>query len=66
MNQQNETSIIIADDHQLLREGFQRMFTNSCINIVAEAADGEELLQQVTKHQPEVVITVNTRHSPSW
>jgi DNA-binding NarL/FixJ family response regulator len=50
--------LILADDHQMLREGFKIMMKKeSEINLVAEAANGEQLLQEIEKHRPDVVIT---------
>lgn len=50
--------IIIADDHEIFRDGFKVMLKKQTeVEIVAEAAHGKELLQLVDTHQPDVVIT---------
>jgi two-component system response regulator NreC len=50
--------LLIADDHQIFRDGFRVMLKkNKNIILVGEASDGEELLAQVSMHQPDVVIT---------
>jgi DNA-binding NarL/FixJ family response regulator len=50
--------IIIADDHEIFRDGFKVMLKKQTeVEIVAEAANGKELLQLVAEHQPDVVIT---------
>jgi DNA-binding NarL/FixJ family response regulator len=57
MNQDNNITVIIADDHQMLREGFCTLFKNTEVKVLATAADGKELLQLVKEHQPQVVVT---------
>jgi DNA-binding NarL/FixJ family response regulator len=50
--------IIIADDHELFRDGFKSMIkTCPGIELVDEAANGEQLVDQVRKHLPDVVLT---------
>jgi DNA-binding NarL/FixJ family response regulator len=51
-------TLAIADDHQLLREGFKTMFRlNPEIKLVAEAENGAVLLELIEKHKPDIVIT---------
>lgn len=53
-----DIKIIIADDHQLYRDGFATLFRNtSQVHIVAEASNGEQLVSLVRVHQPDVVMT---------
>lgn len=50
--------LVIADDHSMLREGFKTLLRKETdIEVVAEAGDGQELLQIVSTHLPDVVIT---------
>ena len=50
--------VIIADDHALLREGFNSMIKKfKEIQLVGEAADGEELVRLTQRLKPDVVIT---------
>lgn len=50
--------VIMADDHEIFRDGFRLMLSrNQDIELVAEASNGRELLELVTEHQPEVVVT---------
>lgn len=52
--------LVIADDHPIIREGFKFMIKKnkkSAIQIVGEAGNGNELVQLVHKHRPDVVIT---------
>lgn len=48
---------VIADDHAIVREGLRRLLeSEGDIQVLAEAADGREVLEAVAKHHPEVVI----------
>ncbi len=50
-------SIIIADDHKLFREGLVNLLSGSPeINIIAEAENGGQVIEQVSKLLPDVVI----------
>ncbi len=50
--------IIIADDHELLREGFSLLLRKQKdIEIVDEASNGKDLLDKVRKQLPDVVVT---------
>jgi DNA-binding NarL/FixJ family response regulator len=50
-------SVLIADDHGVVREGIQRVLAAvDDVKVCAEAADGEEVLDQIERHQPDVVI----------
>lgn len=50
--------IIIADDHELYRDGFRSMLTRLPeLELLGEASDGEELLQLTAEVQPDVVVT---------
>ncbi|HTF35411.1 MAG TPA: response regulator transcription factor [Myxococcota bacterium] len=51
------TSVLIADDHGIVREGLRRLLEREAdIVVCGEAADGEDLLEQIGTHQPDVVI----------
>lgn len=47
--------IIIADDHQLAREGLKAVLADDGFAIVAEAASGEEAIRLVQEHVPDIV-----------
>ncbi|UKS30887.1 response regulator [Paenibacillus sp. HWE-109] len=51
--------IVIADDEWLIREGLKQTvdWANIGCSIVAEAANGEEALQVVLEHKPDILIT---------
>jgi DNA-binding NarL/FixJ family response regulator len=50
-------SVILADDHTLVRAGFAAILRElPGVEVVAEAADGHQALQLVKQHQPDVVL----------
>src|SRR5262249_9488708 len=49
--------VVVADDSVLLREGLARLLTEAGFDVVAKAADADELLRQVARAQPDVVLT---------
>ncbi len=49
--------IIIADDHSLIRKGIKSIISQTeNMEVVSEAADGQELIDQIGEHQPDMVI----------
>lgn len=50
------TRILIVDDHQLAREGLKAVLAGPDIEIVDMASTGEEAVEQVRQHQPEIVL----------
>ena len=50
--------IIIADDHEIFRDGFKLMINKQeDIELVGEAGDGRELIELTTALKPDVIIT---------
>ncbi len=50
-------SVLVADDHGIVREGLRRLLeAEEDVQVVCEAGDGREVLDQVEKHQPDVVV----------
>ena len=47
--------VILADDHTLLVEAFEKLLSPEC-DIVAKVADGRALLVAVREHHPDVVV----------
>jgi two-component system response regulator NreC len=53
----SKISVIIADDHRLIREGIKLLLKeNNEIELVAETEDGFELLEKVRELEPDVVL----------
>lgn len=53
-----DIKIIIADDHEMYRDGFRLMLTKQKdIQLVAEAENGRELFELVAEYKPDVVVT---------
>jgi len=49
--------IILADDHRIFRDGIKSLLSdNDFINIIGEASSGNELLDMLKTHKPDVVI----------
>ena len=45
--------VLLVDDHALVRTGIKRILDDTRgIKVVAEAASGEEAIQQVREHEP--------------
>ncbi len=50
-------SVLLVDDHALLREGLRQLFTlEQDIQVVGEAVDGFEALQKIRQLRPDVVL----------
>lgn len=53
----NQLSIAVVDDHDLFREGIVLMLRQIPeYNVVFDAPNGEEFLEQLGKHRPDVVL----------
>jgi DNA-binding NarL/FixJ family response regulator len=58
-------SVIVADDDYLTREGIRRVLESAPdITVLAECADGQELLAAIDHEEPDVVVT-DIRMPPS-
>ncbi len=53
----NKTTILIADDHPLLRDGIVHLLEKEAdFEVVAQAADGEEAVRLASEKSPDVVV----------
>src|SRR5208282_4315448 len=53
----NEISVLLVDDHSLVRKGFRRMLEDDPgIRVVGEASDGHEAVEAVDELKPRVVV----------
>jgi DNA-binding NarL/FixJ family response regulator len=51
------TTILVADDHQIVRQGLKRLLSKrGDYDIVAEASDGEQAVEIAQRQQPDVVL----------
>lgn len=52
-----QTTIVVADDHRLVREGIRKLLeTREDFEVVGEASDGEEAVQMVFDKKPDVAL----------
>jgi DNA-binding NarL/FixJ family response regulator len=56
--------VVIADDVMLVRSGLARLLTDAGVDVVGEAADGEQLLRMVQREHPDVAV-VDIRMPPT-
>lgn len=49
-------NVLVADDHPIIREGVKSMLEGSDINVVAEAATGNQAIEQSVTINPDVVL----------
>lgn len=57
MKEQNTTSVILADDHPLMRKGLKEMIEEEDrFRIVAETNNGESALALIVQHQPLIAV----------
>lgn len=57
MGDTSRITIVIADDHPVVREGLRSMLElNPRVNVVAEATDGVDLIRKVAECDPDVVL----------
>jgi len=53
----NKISVLLVDDHSLVRRGFRRILEDdAAINVVGEAGDGDEAIRMVGELRPAVVV----------
>ncbi|RDI69260.1 response regulator transcription factor [Nocardia pseudobrasiliensis] len=50
------TTAILADDNALVRTGLRAVLTDAGITVLAEAATGPDLLREVLRHRPDVLV----------
>ena len=53
----DKISVLLVDDHTLVRRGFRRMLDDDqTLEVVGEASNGEEAVQLAQKLQPQVIV----------
>jgi DNA-binding NarL/FixJ family response regulator len=54
----NPIRIILADDHEIFRDGFKAMLKKQpSVELIGEASDGEQLVELTRRLKPDVVVT---------
>jgi len=53
---ESEITLLISDDHPMVRAGLKSMLSDSRIKIVGEASSGREALEMVMKLKPKVIL----------
>jgi len=53
---ESEITLVIADDHPMVRAGLKSMLSDSRIKIVGEANNGREALAMASKLKPQVIL----------
>src|SRR5690348_4606233 len=54
----NPIRIILADDHEIFRDGFKAMIRKQpSVDLIGEASNGEELVEITRRLKPDVVVT---------
>ena len=48
--------LLVADDHEVVRRGLAMLLRDTEIQIVSQASDGDEAVEQVREHTPDVVL----------
>jgi two-component system, NarL family, invasion response regulator UvrY len=53
----NKTTVLLVDDHELVRAGFRRLLEDGDkLVVIAEAGSGEQAVQDYVKYHPDVVV----------
>lgn len=56
-NQNKKIRVLLADDHAVVRKGIREFLEeDETIRVIAEASDGEEAMQYIARHQPDIVV----------
>ena len=56
MNATDTVSVLVADDHSIIRAGVESVLQGSRFRMVASAASGEETLDAIAAHDPAIVL----------
>ncbi len=56
MSEENDIRVLIADDHEVVREGLRGILNRQKMQVVAEARNGQEAVELYRQHQPSIVL----------
>ncbi len=51
------STVLLADDHAVLREGLEKLLIDHDFEVVGTVADGEQLLDSAVRLRPDVIVT---------
>lgn len=51
-----DARILLADDHEIVREGFRALLERAGLNVIAEASNGQQAVQAATEYAPDLAI----------
>lgn len=54
--EEDTVTVLIVDDHGIVREGLRALLTRPGIDVIGEACNGEDALECVRQHEPDVVL----------
>jgi DNA-binding NarL/FixJ family response regulator len=50
------TTVLIVDDHEVVRRGLTQLFADSPVRVCGEAATADEAVRQARRHEPDVIL----------
>jgi len=56
MKKINHTTVVVADDHVIVRQGIKRLLEDSGVHVIGEASDGLEAIKLAETMQPDLLI----------
>lgn len=56
MNMAMRKSVVIADDHQMFREGLKNLLDTEGFHVVGEAENGQEAIRLTRQHSPQIAV----------
>jgi DNA-binding NarL/FixJ family response regulator len=56
MNETNTVRVLLADDHQMVRDGLRAVLERQGIQVVGEASNGREVLERWHETHPDIVL----------
>ena len=54
--EQRPYTVVLADDHEIVREGFALILAAAGLRVVAQCADGVAALEQIERHRPDFAV----------
>lgn len=56
MQESPETTIVLADDQEIVREGFAALFAGAGMRVVGECSDGAAAVQMISSLRPDIAV----------